>query len=47
MKQAVALLQPRIEEEKNSPETKVHGTEQVHGIMATVKGDVHDIGKTW
>ena len=45
MKQAVALLQPRIEEEKNSPETKVHGTEQVHGIMATVKGDVHDIGK--
>lgn len=45
MKQAVALLQPRIEEEKNRPETKVHDTEQVHGIMATVKGDVHDIGK--
>ena len=45
MKQAVALLQPRIEEEKNSPETKVLRTEQCYGIMATVKGDVHDIGK--
>jgi len=40
MKQAVALLQPYIEEEKvdgNSTNGKI--------LMATVKGDVHDIGK--
>lgn len=45
MKQAVALLQPRIEEEKNKAETKAQAAEPVHGILATVKGDVHDIGK--
>ncbi|MDD3208813.1 MAG: methionine synthase [Bacteroidales bacterium] len=44
MKKAVAILQPRIEAEKNNgPEGKT--TEMIHGIMATVKGDVHDIGK--
>ena len=40
MKQAVAYLQPYIEEEKsagNSSNGKI--------LMATVKGDVHDIGK--
>ena len=40
MKQAVAHLQPYIEEEKdegNSSNGKI--------LMATVKGDVHDIGK--
>ena len=40
MKQSVAYLQPYIEEEKD-------GKAQSNGkvIMATVKGDVHDIGK--
>jgi len=40
MKQAVAYLQPFIEEEKS-------GASQSNGkiLMATVKGDVHDIGK--
>ncbi len=40
MKQAVAILQPYIEDEKSE------GT-QFNGkiLMATVKGDVHDIGK--
>ncbi len=40
MKQAVAYLQPYIEEEKDG-ETKSNGKI----LMATVKGDVHDIGK--
>ncbi len=43
MKQAVAVLIPHIEEEK-----RVSGEEassQGHIVMATVKGDVHDIGK--
>lgn len=41
MKDAVAILQPYIEAEK------VEGTEGGAGrmVMATVKGDVHDIGK--
>ncbi len=40
MKQAVAYLQPYIEEEKTD-------SNQTNGkiLMATVKGDVHDIGK--
>ncbi len=40
MKQAVAYLQPYIEEEKD-------GASSSNGkiVMATVKGDVHDIGK--
>ncbi len=43
MKQAVAVLLPHIEEEKRlSGET---GNKQGHILMATVKGDVHDIGK--
>jgi len=43
MKQAVAILLPHIEEEKRlSGET---GSSQGHVVMATVKGDVHDIGK--
>jgi 5-methyltetrahydrofolate--homocysteine methyltransferase len=40
MKQAVAHLQPFIEEEKGE-ETQTNGKV----LMATVKGDVHDIGK--
>ncbi|MFB3076643.1 MAG: vitamin B12 dependent-methionine synthase activation domain-containing protein, partial [Lysobacterales bacterium] len=43
MKQAVAVLIPHIEEEKRlSGETR---SSQGHVVMATVKGDVHDIGK--
>jgi len=44
MKQAVAYLMPFMEEEK-----RLNGTESTKGagriLMATVKGDVHDIGK--
>lgn len=40
MKQAVAILQPYIESEKTEGYSKM-GTV----ILATVKGDVHDIGK--
>ncbi|MCP2871811.1 B12-binding domain-containing protein, partial [Salmonella enterica] len=39
MKQAVAHLQPYIEASKKVGETKGRV------VMATVKGDVHDIGK--
>jgi 5-methyltetrahydrofolate--homocysteine methyltransferase len=43
MKKAVAYLLPFMEAEKN----KVGGTRKARGkvLMATVKGDVHDIGK--
>jgi len=41
MKKAVAYLMPFIEEEKGEGEIKSNGKI----IMATVKGDVHDIGK--
>ena len=43
MKRAVAYLQPFMEEEKR----KAGATSQAQGkvVMATVKGDVHDIGK--
>ena len=41
MKKAVAYLTPFIEKEKNSAAAKTLGTI----VMATVKGDVHDIGK--
>lgn len=43
MKQAVAILQPRIEAEKREGK----GTSAKAGkvLLATVKGDVHDIGK--
>jgi 5-methyltetrahydrofolate--homocysteine methyltransferase len=42
MKRAVAYLQPFMEAEKEAS-----GTQQVRGrlVLATVKGDVHDIGK--
>ena len=40
MKQAVAILQPYIEKEK-----KVGAAKAGKVILATVKGDVHDIGK--
>ncbi|GAG87197.1 unnamed protein product, partial [marine sediment metagenome] len=43
MKQAVAVLVPYIEEEKRLAGTGE--TRQVRILMATVKGDVHDIGK--
>ncbi|MCK8516222.1 methionine synthase [Methylonatrum kenyense] len=41
MKKAVAYLLPYIEAEKDGGENKPAG----HILMATVKGDVHDIGK--
>lgn len=43
MKQAVGILQPLIEQENTrNGETSKRGK----FIVATVKGDVHDIGKT-
>lgn len=41
MKKAVAYLQPYIEAEKSGTEVKRNGKV----LLATVKGDVHDIGK--
>ncbi|MBB3185868.1 5-methyltetrahydrofolate--homocysteine methyltransferase [Microbacter margulisiae] len=41
MKQAVAILQPHIEAYQKGAETKKAGKI----VLATVKGDVHDIGK--
>jgi 5-methyltetrahydrofolate--homocysteine methyltransferase len=41
MKQAVAYLEPFMEEEKKSSDSKNQKT----FLIATVKGDVHDIGK--
>ncbi|RVU43586.1 methionine synthase [Lujinxingia sediminis] len=41
MKKAVAILLPRMEAEKEDGEAEGRGTI----VMATVKGDVHDIGK--
>ena len=43
MKKAVAYLQPFIEKEKTSCEENREGAGKI--LMATVKGDVHDIGK--
>jgi len=43
MKQAVAVLVPYIEEEKRASGDA--SSSQGHILMATVKGDVHDIGK--
>ena len=44
MKKAVAVLTPYIEEEKkNNPNAQQGGAAKV--LLATVKGDVHDIGK--
>lgn len=43
MKQAVAVLIPHIEHEKKMSGAPVEA--QAHVVMATVKGDVHDIGK--
>jgi 5-methyltetrahydrofolate--homocysteine methyltransferase len=47
MKKAVAYLNPFIEEEKKKNATKSPKEESGAGkvLMATVKGDVHDIGK--
>lgn len=42
MKKAVAYLQPYIEQEKGDGETMSHAGKV---LLATVKGDVHDIGK--
>ena len=45
MKKAVAYLEPFMEEEKRTnPELAARGS-QGKVVMATVKGDVHDIGK--
>ena len=44
MKQAVAVLVPHIEEEKKRS-GQSGGSRTVTVVMATVKGDVHDIGK--
>ena len=43
MKKAVAWLQPYIEEEKKLQPNKVSVQKKI--LLATVKGDVHDIGK--
>ncbi|MBL8616957.1 MAG: methionine synthase [Deltaproteobacteria bacterium] len=43
MKRAVAWLQPHIEEEKRLDPTRAVAKGKV--LLATVKGDVHDIGK--
>ncbi|RFM30553.1 methionine synthase [Deminuibacter soli] len=44
MKKSVAVLTPYIEEEKrNNPKAQQGGTAKI--LLATVKGDVHDIGK--
>ena len=43
MKQAVEILRPTIEEQKRA--SGKQGTSAGKVIMATVKGDVHDIGK--
>ncbi|WP_151447877.1 methionine synthase [Lacisediminimonas profundi] len=47
MKQAVAHLIPYIEEEKQAEEKRTGIAAKAKGkiVMATVKGDVHDIGK--
>jgi 5-methyltetrahydrofolate--homocysteine methyltransferase len=45
MKKAVAYLQPFMEEEKASSSNGGNGGAQGKVLMATVKGDVHDIGK--
>ncbi len=46
MKKAVAYLIPFIEAEKqSSPDTAGEETKKGKVVMATVKGDVHDIGK--
>ncbi len=46
MKRAVAHLLPYIEEEKKKNPTSSNGQENAGKVlMATVKGDVHDIGK--
>src|SRR5262249_36516827 len=42
MKQAVAYLMPFMEQEKDG---RRHGGSNGKIVMATVKGDVHDIGK--
>ena len=42
MKQAVALLMPYMEQEKDG---RAHTSSNGKIVMATVKGDVHDIGK--
>ncbi|MDR0538052.1 MAG: methionine synthase [Tannerellaceae bacterium] len=41
MKKAVSILQPAIEKERS----KGHKSKQGKAVFATVKGDVHDIGK--
>ena len=44
MKKSVAVLTPYIEEEKkNNPASQAGGAAKI--LLATVKGDVHDIGK--
>ncbi|WP_305857939.1 methionine synthase [Balneatrix alpica] len=45
MKKAVAYLMPFIEEEKRLNQTSTGSSSNGKILMATVKGDVHDIGK--
>jgi 5-methyltetrahydrofolate--homocysteine methyltransferase len=45
MKKAVAYLQPFMEEEKKRTGAAGVGTSRGRILLATVKGDVHDIGK--
>ncbi len=45
MKAAVACLQPRMEAEKAVAAAQGRSARTLCGVIATVKGDVHDIGK--
>lgn len=45
MKQAIAWLTPYMESESTSADNSSHGGTSGRMIIATVKGDVHDIGK--
>ena len=45
MKQAVAYLMPFMEEEKAAQRRAARRSPPARSLMATVKGDVHDIGK--
>ena len=45
MKKAVAFLQPLIEKEKAAASKDIKPKARIKILLATVKGDVHDIGK--
>ncbi len=45
MKQAVAYLEPLMEQARRDAAARGDASKRKHIVMATVKGDVHDIGK--